>query len=486
MAKKYVFPENFLWGGATAANQLEGATQADGKGWTTADTAKYEADPKLRMQQMIAPMTTAKVKDALVDKNDLYPKRYGVDFYHHYKDDIKLFAEMGFKTFRLSISWARILPNGDDETPNEAGLQFYENVIDELLKYNIEPLVTLSHYEFPLALSFKQNGWESRKTIAAFEHYATILFKRFKGKVKYWISFNEMNIVMMTGYLSGGLLDDKKQTKTSLQANYLAMHHQLVAAARVTKKLHQIDPQAQMGSMIVRLENYPATSKPADVLASLQSDQENFLMMDVLARGAYPSYAQRLFDQKNVTVDLTTEDKQILRENTCDFVAFSYYMSGIAGGQEDDDEVAGNLSLSKANPYLEKSEWGWQIDPVGLRITLNKMAERYQKPIFIVENGLGAHDKLTSDNEVHDSYRISYLKRHIEQIGEALKDGVDVIGYTPWGCIDLISASGNEMSKRYGFIYVDQDDQGHGSLKRYKKDSFGWYQHVIETNGREL
>lgn len=486
MVEKNIFPENFLWGGATSANQLEGATRTDNKGWTTADTAKYEADPKLRMQQMLAPMTTEIAKQALEDKSSLYPKRYGIDFYHHYKEDIKLFAEMGFKTFRLSISWARILPNGDDVTPNEAGLQFYENVIDELLKYDIEPLVTLSHYEFPLALSFKQNGWESRKTIDAFEHYATILFERFKGKVKYWISFNEMNIIMMTGYLSGGILADKIDTLTTTQANYLAMHHQLVAAAKVTKKLHEIDPQAQMGSMIVRLENYPNSPKPADVMASIQSDQENFLMMDVLARGAYPKYAQRLFADKGVSIDLTESDRQLFKENTCDFVAFSYYMSGIAGGEDDDAKTSGNLVMSKENPYLEKSEWGWQIDSVGLRITLNKISDRYQKPIFIVENGLGARDELTQNNEVHDSYRISYLKKHVEQIAEALKDGVDIMGYTPWGCIDLISASGNQMSKRYGFIYVDQDDQGKGTLKRYKKDSFEWYQHVIETNGKEL
>ncbi|WEV43938.1 family 1 glycosylhydrolase [Lactobacillus sp. ESL0684] len=484
MSKVYRFPENFLWGGATAANQFEGATREDGKGWTTADTAKYEPDPKLRMQQMLAPMTTEKVEAALNDQAGLYPKRYGVDFYHHYKEDIKLLAEMGFKTFRFSISWARILPNGDDDEPNEQGLQFYENVIDELLKYNIEPLVTISHYEFPLALSLKQNGWADRKTIAAFTHYAEILFKRFKGKVKYWISFNEMNFITMTGYLAGGILADKNGDQSETQVNYTAMHHQLVAAAQATKLLHEIDPAAQMGSMIARIENYPATSKPEDVMASVESDHANFLMMDVLANGEYPSYAKRLFADNHVTLDITPEDRQVLKENTCDFVSFSYYMSGIAGGEG--EETAGNLMSTKKNPYLKTSDWGWQIDPVGLRVSLNKIYDRYHKPIFIVENGLGAKDELTADHQVHDDYRISYLHDHIEQIGEALEDGVDVIGYTPWGCIDLVSASGNEMSKRYGFVYVDQDDQGHGSLARYKKDSFAWYQHVIATNGTEL
>ncbi|GEN90851.1 6-phospho-beta-glucosidase [Tetragenococcus koreensis] len=482
----YKFPDGFLWGGATAANQLEGATRTDGKGWTTADTAQFIADPKKRMAQMLQPMTTKTVEAALNDTKGLYPKRYGIDFYHRYQEDIALFAEMGFKTFRLSISWARILPNGDEEVPNEAGLQFYENVIDELLKYNIEPLVTLSHYEFPLGLSFEQNGWQSRKTIDAFEHYARILFERFKGKVKYWISFNEMNIVMMTGYLSAGLLEDQLSADESLtQAQFTAMHHQLVAAAKATKALHEIDPAAQMGCMIARMENYADTPAPNDVLASVKSDQENFLMMDVLAKGSYPNYAWRLFAEKGAKIDQTKEDQQVLAENMTDFVSLSYYMSGIVGGDET-AETSGNLLASKANPFLEKSEWDWQIDPVGLRITLNKMYDRYQKPIFIVENGLGAKDELTNELKVHDGYRINYLREHIEQIGESLQDGVDVMGYTPWGCIDLISASGNEMSKRYGFIYVDQDDVGKGTLNRYRKDSFDWYKKVIASNGQDL
>jgi 6-phospho-beta-glucosidase len=486
MKKTYNFPDNFLWGGATAANQLEGATREDGKGWTTSDTSKFVNDPKTRMQQMLSPMTTIRVKEALEDTEGLYPKRYGIDFYHHYKEDIGLFAEMGFKTFRLSISWARILPNGDDKEPNEKGLQFYENVIDELLKYGIEPLVTLSHYEFPLELSFKQNGWASRNTIESFEYFSRVLFERFKGKVKYWISFNEMNVIGLTGYISGGLLADKLMSPNNPTQDYFqAAHHQLVAAARVTKALREIDPQAQIGSMIVRFENYPDTTNPLDVLASVKSDQENFLMTDVLMKGYYPSYSKRLFSEKNVEIEITEEDKQLLLNNTADFVSFSYYMSGIVGGAND-EETAGNILASKTNQYLEKSEWGWQIDPVGLRITLNKMYDRYEKPIFIVENGLGAKDELTYDYKVHDDYRIKYLKSHIEQIGEAIEDGVEVIGYTPWGCIDLISASGNEMSKRYGFIYVDLDDNGQGTLKRYRKDSFDWYKEVIQTNGKKL
>lgn len=410
MERKYIFPDNFLWGGATSANQCEGAAREDGKGWTTSDTSLFIADSKKRIQQMLSPMTTDKVREALGDTKGFYPKRQGIDFYHHYKEDIALFAEMGFKTFRLSISWARILPNGDDKHPNEKGLQFYENVIDELLKYNIKPLVTLSHYEFPLELSFRQNGWASRKTIDAFEHFVTILFERFKGKVKYWITFNEMNVIGMTGYLSGGLLADKYENPDNPNQDYFqAAHHQLVAAAKAARALRSIDPEAQIGCMIVRFENYPDTPNPLDVLASLKSDQENFLMSDVLMKGSYPGYSKRLFAEKNVHIEMTKEDLEILANYTADFVSFSYYMSGVVGGTNS-EKTTGNILDSKQNPFLKKSEWGWQIDPVGLRITLNKMYDRYQKPIFIVENGLGAKDELTDELTVHDTYRINYLR----------------------------------------------------------------------------
>ncbi|MBK0038835.1 MULTISPECIES: glycoside hydrolase family 1 protein [unclassified Enterococcus] len=486
MTDKKKFPKNFLWGGATAANQIEGATREAGKGWTTSDTSKFIEDPQKRMQQMLAPMTTQKVLEALEDDEGLYPKRYGIDFYNRYKEDIALLAEMGFKTFRFSISWARIFPNGDDEIPNEEGIKFYENLIDELLKYNIEPLVTLSHYDFPLALSFKQNGWISRKTISAFVKFAETVFTRFKGKVKYWISFNEMNVIGMTGSLSGGILADKVDgNQDSMQANFQAAHHQMVAAATVTSLLHKIDSEAKMGCMIVRFENYPETTNPLTVLASLKSDQENFLFSDVLMKGYYPEFSKRLFEEKGVNINMTQDDLQVLADNTADFFSFSYYMSGITAEAEG-EETAGNILASKTNPYLEKSEWGWQIDSVGLRISLNKIYDRYQKPIFIVENGLGAKDIITTDKQIHDNYRIDYLRAHIEQIAEAIADGIDIIGYTPWGCIDLVSASGNEMSKRYGFIYVDLDDSGNGSLKRYRKESFYWYKQVIESNGESL
>lgn len=479
-----VFPEDFLWGGATAANQLEGAYLIDGKGWTTADTARYIGQDA-RTQMLIAqPMTREDVEFAMEDEEGIYPKRYGIDFYHRYKEDIALFAEMGFKTFRFSISWARIFPNGDDTTPNEKGLKFYDDVIDECLKHGIEPLVTISHYEFPLALSFKQNGWLSRDTIFSFERYASSLFERYKDKVKYWLTFNEINIIGMTGYLSGGILADGIENLE--QAQYQAAHHQFLASALAVKACHEIIPDAQIGCMLARFEAYPESSHPEDVLLSVQSDQNNLFYSDIQIRGYYPTYMDKVFADKDITIETEPEDAEILEEGTVDFMSFSYYMSGVVGHKTSDEKTGGNIMGSKPNPHLEASEWGWPIDPVGLRTTLHKLYDRYQIPLFIVENGLGAEDVVEEDGSIHDQYRINYLREHIKQMELAIEEGVDLMGYTPWGCIDLISASTSEMSKRYGFIYVDQDDEGNGTLKRSKKDSFYWYKKVIETNGKDL
>lgn len=479
-----VFPENFLWGGATAANQLEGAYLEDGKGWSTADTARYMGKEARTQMLMLGPTTKADVEFAMNDKKGIYPKRYGIDFYHRYKEDIALFAEMGYKTFRLSISWPRIFPNGDDASPNEAGLEFYDNVIDECLKYGIEPLVTISHYEFPLALAFKQNGWLSRDTITAFERYARVLFERYKDKVKYWLTFNEINIIGMTGYLSGGILADGIDNLE--QAQFQAAHHQFVASALAVKACHEIIPDAQIGCMLARFEAYPETTKPEDVLLSVQSDQNNLFYTDVQIRGYYPSYMDKIFADKNISIEMEPEDAEILKEGTVDFMSFSYYMSGVVGEAPSDEKTGGNIMSAKPNPYLEVSEWGWAIDPVGLRTTLHKLYDRYQIPLFVVENGLGADDVVEEDGSIHDQYRIDYLREHIKQMELAIEEGVELMGYTPWGCIDLISASTSEMSKRYGFIYVDQDDEGKGTLERSKKDSFYWYKKVIESNGAEL
>lgn len=478
------FPKDFLWGGATAANQFEGAFLEDGKAWSTADTARYIKENGTNMHGITKPMTTADVKAAMADKEGIYPKRYGIDFYHRYKEDIALFAEMGFKTFRLSISWPRIFPNGDESKPNEAGLAFYDAVFDELLKYGIEPLVTISHYEFPLELAFKQNGWESRETIAAFEKYARVLFNRYKDNVKYWLTFNEINIIGMTGYLSGGILADK--TDNMLQSQFQAAHHQFVASALAVKACHEIIPDAKIGCMLARMEAYPDTCNPLDVMESIDSDHTNLFYSDVQIRGYYPSYMNKFFRDNKLTIKKEPGDDAILREGTVDYMSFSYYMSSIATHEKDGEEVGGNLLGSKKNPYLKASDWGWQIDPVGLRITMHKLYDRYQIPLFIVENGLGAKDVVEEDGAIHDPYRIDYLRDHIKEMEQAIDEGVELMGYTPWGCIDLVSASTSQMSKRYGFIYVDLDDEGHGTLKRSKKDSFDWYKRVIATNGADL
>ncbi|MGT2749942.1 glycoside hydrolase family 1 protein [Streptococcus orisasini] len=480
------FPQDFLWGGATAANQFEGAWNVDGRGPATSDTARAVApeERKTMGSEFSSPMTREKLEYALNDKEGLYPKRWGSDFYHRYKEDIALYAEMGFKTFRLSIAWSRIFPKGDEKEANEAGLAFYDKVFDELNKYGIEPLVTLSHYEFPIHLVTAYGGWKNRKVIDFFVHYAETVFKRYKDKVKYWLTFNEINIIGMTGYLSGGLLFE--DGKLNLQEMYQAAHHQFVASALATKAGHEINPDFKIGCMLARMQAYPATCNPDDVMEEVRKDHENLFFSDVQVRGKYPSYAKRFFKENGIELEIADDDLEILQDYPVDFMSFSYYMSSLARKKKSDEETAGNLILSEPNPYLQASDWGWQIDPVGLRITLNKLYDRYQIPLMVVENGLGALDKLEEDGSVHDQYRIDYLKSHVEQMYEAIEDGVDLIGYTWWGCTDLVSASTSEMSKRYGFVYVDADDQGQGTFNRSRKDSFFYYKNLIATNGASV
>ena len=477
------FPKNFLWGGATAANQMEGAWNEDGKGLTTAEVVKKSQNP-LEMSANDVSMNTIKV--AMSDMTDkMYPKRRGIDFYHHYQEDIKLFAEMGFKAFRLSIAWARIFPNGDDKEPNEAGLKFYDHIFDECHRYGIEPVVTISHYEMPLNLTLKQNGWFSRETIANFTHYTETLFKRYQGKVKYWMTFNEINAIT-GGFTATGSVDDQLSLNQQSQLRYQAVHHQFVASALAVEQCHKIDPKAKIGCMLARMETYPKTPNPIDVRANQLQDQLNLFFTDVQVRGEYPEFMNRYFLENNIKIDMDPEDEKIIKHGVVDYLAFSYYMSSVVDATQKPEKFNGELLGDGKNPYLETSDWGWQIDPIGLRITLNELWDRYRIPLFVVENGLGAKDKLTSDYKVHDQYRIDYLKKHIIQMKEAIKDGVNLMGYTTWGPIDLISAGTSEMSKRYGFIYVDQDDEGNGSLKRYRKDSFYWYQKVIASNGEDL
>lgn len=473
------FPKEFLWGGATAANQYEGAYNVGDKGLSVQDVTPRGGVP--------------------VSDNDLNPfitelptednlKLEGIDFYHRYKEDVALFAEMGFKVFRTSIAWSRIFPNGDELEPNEEGLQFYDNLFDELAKYGIEPLVTLSHYETPLHLARKYNGWVNRNLIGFYERYVRTVFNRYKNKVKYWLTFNEINSVLHVPFISGGIATPVE--KLSKQDLYQAVHHELVASALATKVGHEINPEFKIGCMVLAMPTYPMTPKPEDVLAAREFENQNYLFSDIHARGKYPKYIQRFFKENDINIKFESGDKELLAENTVDFISFSYYMSSVqAHDPENYQSSIGNLLGGIANPYLESSEWGWQVDPIGLRIVLNNLYDRYQLPLFIVENGLGAKDVLiegTDGPTVDDDYRIDYLKKHLQQVGEAIEDGVELLGYTTWGCIDLVSASTAQMSKRYGFIYVDRNDDGSGTLNRYKKKSFYWYKEVIESNGETL
>lgn len=480
------FSDNFLWGGATAANQIEGAYLEGGKGLSTSDFAAYK-DPYAqgKVNNFTFDVSSAELNKYKESPEAFdFPKRRGIDFYHRYEEDIALFAEMGFKVFRLSISWARIFPTGLEDKPNEEGLAFYDKVFDECAKYGIEPLVTMSHYEMPITLTEKYNGWMSRELVPLFEKYARAILERYKNKVKYWITFNEMNMNLNSLYTGAGILEDLVDHK--LQAAYQASHHQFVASALTVKAAKEIIPNVQIGCMINQIEAYAKTTKPEDQLQAVKSNQLNMFYPDVQARGEYPTYMVKYFADNQIKLDIKEQDEQILKEGTVDFVAISYYMSHVAEAREDAAELAGTFDSPIKNEHLELSQWDWPIDPMGLRISLIKLYDRYQKPLFVCENGLGARDTLTQDGKIHDDYRIDYLKKHIEQMKEAVKEGVDLMGYTPWGCIDLISCGTSQMTKRYGLIYVDQDDLGNGTLNRYRKDSFFWYKNVIASNGEDL
>lgn len=476
-----VLRKDFLWGGATAANQFEGAWDVDGKGPSTSDmcTNGTRTNPK-RVTTTIEPDT-------------LYPSHEAIDFYHHYEEDIALFAEMGFKCFRMSINWTRIFPTGMEEQPNEKGLEFYDKVFDCCRKHNIEPLVTISHYEMPYALVEKCNGWEGRECIGYFENYCKVIFERYKDKVTYWLTFNEINAgtmplgnVLSTGTIKG-YSGSIRAIPDNPQARYQALHHQFVASAKVVKYAHEHYPQFKLGNMICFITSYAYTCNPDDILLTQgQMRKMNWYSSDVMVRGEYPHYAKRFWAENNITIKMEPGDAEILKEGTVDFYTFSYYMSNCVSVNPELEKTAGNISGGLKNPYLQSSDWGWQIDPKGLRYVLNEIYDRYRIPLMVVENGLGAFDKLEEDGSINDDYRIDYLRQHIEQMKEAVKDGVDLIGYTPWGCIDLVSASTGEMAKRYGFIYVEKYDDGTGSLARRKKKSFGWYKQVIATNGEDL
>ncbi|MGR3742339.1 glycoside hydrolase family 1 protein [Companilactobacillus sp. DQM5] len=476
------FKKNFLWGGATAANQLEGAYNKDGKGLSIADV--LPGGPK-RFEIVNQPDFKFEIDEGTYK----YPNHLAINHYERFKEDIEMFAEMGFKVYRFSVAWSRIFPQGDENTPNEKGLKFYDQVIDECLKYGIEPVITISHYEMPLNLVTKYGGWKNKKLIEFYERYSNVVLNRWYKKVKYWMTFNEINSAQHFPIMSQGLVNsngalDKKNV-------FQAWHNQFVASARAVKIGHELDKNLQIGAMILYGTSYSIDANPKNQMANLENNQEfNNFCGDVQSRGQYPAYTKRYMKKYGVKLsdlDITKEDLKQIKEGTVDYIGFSYYMSTVTDitGTEN-KKATGNFIGGSVNPFLKSSEWGWQIDPMGLRIALNELYDRYQKPLFIVENGLGAKDEINEKGEIDDYYRIDYLKQHIQAMSDAVDDGVDLMGYTPWGCIDLVSASTGQMSKRYGFIYVDLDDDGNGTMNRYKKKSFNWYKNVIKTNGETL
>ncbi len=464
------FPEGFLWGGAVAANQLEGA---------------YLEDGKLPSIQDVMPRGGFGAPTPEPTQDNL--KLVGIDFYHRYKEDIALLAAMGFTVYRLSISWSRIFPRGDEETPNEEGLAFYDRVFDELEKYGIEPLVTISHYETPLHLAKEYDGWIDRRLVGFYERYARVLFERFGHRVTYWLTFNEINSITHAPLMSGGIWTPLEEL--SKKDLYQAIHHELVASASVTRIAHEVNPSLKVGCMILSMPVYPLTPDPKDVWEARRIEHENLAFGDIHVRGEYPAYYERQLREMGVEIDVAEGDAEILR-NTVDFVSFSYYMSVCATADpEKNVKGKGNILGGVPNPTLSASEWGWQIDPLGLRMVLDDFWERWQKPLFVVENGLGAKDELVEiDGEVtvEDDYRIDYLRSHLSAVKGAVEDGVDVMGYTWWGPIDVVSASSAQLSKRYGFIYVDRNDDGSGSLARYRKKSLHAYKEIIASNGADL
>ncbi|HBG5207967.1 TPA: 6-phospho-beta-glucosidase [Clostridioides difficile] len=473
--------QEFLWGGAVAAHQVEGGYNKGGKGISIADVMTAGTHTISR-----------KITDGVIEGLN-YPNHEAINFYENYKEDIRLFAEMGYKCFRTSIAWTRIFPKGDESTPNEDGLKFYDDLFDELLKYNIEPVITLSHFEMPYHLVKNYGGWRNRKLIDFFVNFCEVVMNRYKDKVKYWMTFNEINNQSITtnpiyAFTNSGIIYEEQEDKEEVM--YQAVHYEFVASAKVVKIGHEINSEFKIGCMVAAMPSYPYSCNPEDMIKFIESNREQLMFTDVHVRGHYPKHTLKLWERKNYNLDITEEDKKILKEGIVDFIGCSYYLTTVVTADKT-MKTTGNDSAGKAdvveNPYLKTSDWGWNIDPVGLRFYLNQLYDKYELPIFIVENGFGAEDVLKSDNTVDDDYRIEYLASHIREMKNAIEiDGVDVIGYTVWGCIDPVSFTTGEMKKRYGFIYVDRNNDGSGTLKRYKKKSFDWYKNVIKFNGEIL
>lgn len=481
------FPENFLWGGAIASSQADGAYNKGGKGLDTQDLRYFDADwtKEQRADKKNKRMNNEKFQKALTDNEmEHYPFRHGIDFYNSYKNDLKLMEELGLKIFRTSINWARIFPNGDDLEPNQEGIQFYVDLFSECKKRGMKVFATILHYNIPVNLVIKYGGWKSRKTIDFYLKYVEVLFDSLGDLVDYWLPFNEINAGRFNPYNGVCLVEDQEEHYE--QAVFQCIHHQFIANALTVKLGKKMLKDPMIGAMIARFTTYPATCKPEDMMQSILDDQySNWFYLDVMARGSYPAYMNRYFDKIGISIEMSEGDEEILREHTVNFTSFSYYFSQVSTTSQDWAKTSGNLIMANKNPYLETSDWGWQKDPLGLRITLNQIYDRYQLPMFIAENGLGAHDEVI-DGVIHDDYRINYLSSHVAAMKEAIIDGVDLIGYTAWGIIDIVSCGPMEMSKRYGVIYVDLDDRGKGTGKRLKKDSFYWYQKAIASNGEQL
>lgn len=469
-----MFPEGFLWGASTAANQVEGGWNEDGKGVSVIDVQALGSHGR-------------EVTDG-IQPDRIYTSHKATDFYHHYKEDIALFAQMGLKAYRMSIAWTRIFPNGTEQVPNEAGLVFYDRVFDELHKYGIEPVVTISHYEPPYALS-NQGGWTNREMIGHYLRYCKAIFQRYKGKVKYWLTFNEINCAQVKfGVMTAaGVNCNFWDPINTEQLRYQALHHQFIASAQAIMLGRSIDPEFRFGCMLASMLNYPLTCHPDDVLLAQQTNQVKYLFCgDVMIRGRYPNYIGRWFREQDIHIEMQPEDEAILAQGKVDFCALSYYMTYCTGHDRSTEKISGNLLEGLKNPYLETSGFGWQIDPVGLRYLLNDLYDRWQLPLMIVENGLGAKDTV-EDGKVHDAYRIAYLREHIKALEATIsEDNVPVMGYMPWSALDLIALSTGNVEKRYGFIYVDVDNEGNGSYDRIPKDSFAWYKKVIATNGEDM
>ncbi|ASJ21528.1 6-phospho-beta-glucosidase [Brachyspira hampsonii] len=471
------FPKNFLWGGATAANQCEGGFDKDGRGLANVDVCPIGED-RLKV-------ISGKMKMFDFDDRHYYPAKLGIDMYNHYKEDIKLFGEMGFKVYRLSIAWSRIFPKGDEKMPNEKGLLFYENIFEECHKYGIEPLVTITHFDCPMHLIKEYGGWRNRKLIGFYENLCRTLFNRYKGLVKYWITFNEINMILHLPFMGAGLYFEEGEDEDKIK--YQAAHHELVASALAVKIAHETYSDNKVGCMFAAGSTYPFDCRPENVWEALCRDRKEYFFVDVQAQGKYPNYALKMLEKNNCMPKIEEGDLKLLEENTVDFVSFSYYHSRCVNVYDNTQTSAGNVFASAKNPYLKYTDWGWSIDPLGLRVTLNQVYDRYRKPLFIVENGIGAIDTINENGEIIDDYRIDFHRDHIKVMKDAINiDGVDLMGYTTWGCIDLVSASSGEMKKRYGFIYVDLDNEGKGTLKRTKKKSFDWYKKVIASNGENL